>query len=130
MAGDKPTKTQRTYINELVAIMQRFEWDMAHRATREGRIPDAWRAVWKGRTRRKVKMSFWIEEDVVKFYRTLGPGHGPRMNEVLRAFMLARLAGMLEGEDLPESYRETWMGRAKPSLAEAVARMEQLGGEG
>jgi uncharacterized protein (DUF4415 family) len=123
----KPTKPQRDAFNEMVAIMSRFEWDMAHRATREARIPDEWREVWEGRTRRKRKLSFWIDEDVVKFFRSLGPGYGPRMNDVLRSFMLARLAGLIEREDLLAEYRERWMGRPKPSVAELLAEVERLG---
>jgi hypothetical protein len=39
--------------------------------------------------------------------------------------MLIRMAGRIEGRDLPGPYREWWMGRRKPSAAEAMAEMER-----
>jgi uncharacterized protein (DUF4415 family) len=123
----KPTKSQREAVNEMLGIMSRFAWDMARKATCEGCIPDEWRAIREGRSRRKPKLSFWIDEDVVRFFRSLGPGYGPRMNGVLRSFMLARMAGLIERDDLLREYRERWMGSAKPSVAGEV---ERSGGAG
>jgi uncharacterized protein (DUF4415 family) len=120
------TGRRRESVNEMIAIMQRFEWDMAHAATREGRIPEEWRQVWEGQGRRKAKVSFWVDEDVVRFFRSLGPGYGPRMSRVLRSFMLARLGGMIERDDLLPEYRERWMGKAKPSVAEVMGWIEGL----
>jgi uncharacterized protein (DUF4415 family) len=113
---------------ELYALMDKFEWDFAHRATRDERFPDEWREIWQNRSHRKVKTSFWIDEDVVKFYRSLGHGHGPRMNAVLRSFMLARLAGLIESEDLPARLREKWMGRPRPSVTAVWAESEVANG--
>ncbi|GIT90721.1 hypothetical protein JANAI62_11760 [Jannaschia pagri] len=114
---------------ELFAIMDRFQWDLAHRATREGMIPDEWRKVWQDRGSRKRKVSLWVDEDVYRLFKSMGAGMGPRMNQVLGAFVRARLAGMLEGEDLSERYREEWMGKAKPSVAEAIAMYEKTLGK-
>ena len=119
-------RTRRDYITECVRMLERFEWDVAHAATLQGRIPDEWREVWQERTQRKAKVSFWIDEDVLKFFRSLGPRHGPRMNTVLRAFVYARLGRLIENEDLPASYREAWMGQAKPSMSELVAECESV----
>ncbi|PWJ17014.1 BrnA antitoxin family protein [Jannaschia seohaensis] len=120
------TKAQRARMHDMFAMMERFEWDLSRAATREARVPEEWREVWQTRSRKKQKLSFWVDADVVTFFRSLGPGYGPRMNTVLRAFMLARLAGLLEGEDLPEAYRERWMGKPKPSVAEARAMYEGM----
>ncbi len=41
MAGtEKMDKVQRNAVTEVIAAMQRFEWDMHHRVPREGRVPD------------------------------------------------------------------------------------------
>jgi uncharacterized protein (DUF4415 family) len=127
MADRKPNRTQHDATNAMIAAMQRFEWDLHHVATREGRVPREWREVWQNRTKRKTRVSLWLDEDVLKLFRSMGPGYGPRMNIVLRSFMYARMAAMLEGEDLLDSYREDWMGKKKPQVQEIVAEMERLG---
>jgi len=44
----------------------------------------------------------YVDEDVYWLFKSIGAGMGPRMNLVLGAFARARLAAMLEGEDLVE----------------------------
>lgn len=92
-------------------------------------IPDEWRRVWQDRSAPKRKISLWVDEDVYRLFKSMGHGMGPRMNSVLGAFVRARVAGMLEGEDLSERFREEWMGKAKPSADEAVAEWERSLGE-
>ncbi|SFI58200.1 hypothetical protein SAMN04488095_1287 [Jannaschia pohangensis] len=55
----------------------------------------------------------------------MGAGMGPRMTLVLGAFARARLAGLLEGDDLVEEARGAWMGRPKPSVVEIIAVLER-----
>ena len=128
----KMTKTQTGYLNQMIAAMQRFEWDMHSPIAQAGRIPSAWRGIWERRTAKKQRVSLWVNADVVKFFRSLGPGYGPRMNDVLHAFMMARLAGLIQGEDLHAEARENWMGKAKPQVYEVMAEMERAvaGSEG
>ena len=122
----KPTKRQRDYINEMISAMSRFEWDMHHHVSRMGRVPAGWRTLWQERDHAKTRVTIRVDADVLRFFKTLGAGHGPRMNTVLRAFMLARLGGLIEGEDLLAEYREEWMGRPKPGREEAYIRFAQL----
>ncbi|MEM7489152.1 MAG: hypothetical protein AAF390_08505 [Pseudomonadota bacterium] len=42
-----------------------------------------------------------------------------------RGWEARRLAGLLEGEDLPVRLREAWMGKPKPSVAELMAGVER-----
>ncbi|SFI58249.1 BrnA antitoxin family protein [Jannaschia pohangensis] len=119
------TKAQRNQTSEMLAMMMRFEWDMAHAATRRDRVPEDWRQIWQNRSQKKRKVSLYVDEDVYKLFRSMGSGMGPRMNTVLSAFVRARLAGLLEGEDLVEQARENWMGKAKPTAAECFALLER-----
>ncbi|WP_167767163.1 BrnA antitoxin family protein [Jannaschia formosa] len=121
--------TKQQARQELWAIMDRFQWDLGHRATREGMIPEEWRRLWQERGSRKRKVSLYVDEDVYRLFRSMGTGMGPRMNAVLGAFVRARLAGLLEGEDLSQRYREEWMGKPKPSADEAVAAWERAMGK-
>ena len=116
---------KRNNASEMIAAMMRFEWDMAHTATRQGRIPEDWREIWQNRSQKKRKISLYVDEDVYRLFKSMGAGMGPRMNRVLGSFARARLAGLLEGEDLIESAREAWMGKPKPSVAEIMAMLER-----
>jgi BrnA antitoxin of type II toxin-antitoxin system len=46
---------------------------------------------------------------VLKFFRSMGPGYQPRINQVLRAFMHAKLMGVLEGDDTLDRFRDQEM---------------------
>ncbi|MGB3408519.1 MAG: hypothetical protein WBA67_13625 [Jannaschia sp.] len=117
------TKLKTRAMAELVALMEQFQWDMAYTATRQDHIPAEWKAVWKERTGHKRKISLYVDEDVYKLFRSMGPGMGPRMNTVLGAFARARVAEMLEGQDTLEGYRAKWAGKRRPKLEESVERL-------
>lgn len=118
------TTGKRNALGEMIGIMERFQWDMAHEATRDRALPEEWRKVWQERSSKKRKISLYVDEDVYRLFRSMGTGVGPRMNTVLSAFVRARVAGMLDGDDLLEEYREKWMGKPKPQIAEIIAKME------
>jgi len=42
---------------------------------------------------------------VLKFFRSMGPDYGPRINDVLRSYMHARLAGVIRGAETLAHYR-------------------------
>lgn len=113
-------------MNAMLAAMQRFEWDMHSAVGRARRVPEEWREVWQNRRPRKSRVTLWVDDDVIKLFRSMGPGYGPRMNLVLRSFMFARLTGMLEGEDLADEFRERWMGKKKPQVGEIMAEIDRL----
>lgn len=126
MTGTRTSKSTKDAISSMAAAMRRFEWDMRDVVSQAGRVPDVWREVWQNRTRRKKRVTFWMDEDVLKLFRSMGPGYGPRMNDVLRSFMYARMGSLLEGEDLVAEYREEWMGEPKPDIAALKVRYQQM----
>ncbi|WP_308915520.1 BrnA antitoxin family protein [Jannaschia sp. LMIT008] len=105
---------KRDHLNDLFRQMSRLEWDLMHDVTVKMRLPREWEEIWETRSPAKTRVTVRLDDDVLKFFRAMGDGYGPRMNAVLRTFMLARLSGMMEGEDLPEAYREKWLGKARP----------------
>ena len=115
MAGMGAVQQERR--SEMIAAMKRFEWDMQDAVARAGRLPAEWQKIWEGRGAPKERVTLRLDRDVVRFFRSMGDGYGPRMNAILRSFMLARLAGMIRHEDLAEQYRETWMGKPRPTPA-------------
>ncbi|MEM9797984.1 MAG: BrnA antitoxin family protein [Pseudomonadota bacterium] len=116
---------QREHMNEMMAAMARFEWDMHDTVARAGRLPPEWREIWEGRGAPKERVTLRLDRDVVRFFRSMGDGYGPRMNAILRAFMQARLAGLIEHGDLTEKYREDWMGQPRPTEAAHRAEVER-----
>ncbi|MEM6307177.1 MAG: BrnA antitoxin family protein [Pseudomonadota bacterium] len=65
-------------------------------------IPQAWQDLCVDEDPRHpttTRVTLRLDSDVVKFFRTMGPGYQPRINRVLRAFMELRRAKVLNGPD-------------------------------
>ncbi len=66
----------------------------------DGRTSDAWlAAVVFGSAEAKMPVNIRLDADIVRFFRASGPGYQTRINEVLKAFVAARL----RAGDLPEA---------------------------
>ena len=115
------TKRAKAAMAEMMSIMDRLHWDMQWRVTTQGRLPEEWTRIWRERSHRKTRVTIRVDEDVARYFRSMGDGHGPRMNGVLRSFMLAQLAGLIEHDDLPAKYREEWMDKPRPRIATTYA---------
>ena len=96
----KLTPRQNAQYHYMMDVMRRFEWDMHNRIEMSGRIPPEWHEIAQDRPdRTKQQVNIGLDEDVLKFFRSLGQGYGARINLVLKSFMHARLAGVLEGPE-------------------------------
>ncbi|SFI89137.1 BrnA antitoxin family protein [Jannaschia pohangensis] len=124
MAGLGSRQTEHQ--NEMIAAMERFEWDMHDAVGRAGRLPPEWREIWEAKGAPKTRMTLRLDADVVRFFKSMGAGYGPRMNSVLRSFMLARLAGLIRHGDLAGKYRETWMEKPRPSPATRRIEVQRM----
>lgn len=127
--GQAMGRRQAEHQGDMIRAMRAFEWDMHATISRAGRLPAEWREIWEQRSAKKERVTLRVDTDVVRFFKSMGDGYGPRMNAVLRSFMQARLAGLIEGEDLAETYRERWMGVARPSPATEAQRKAQKAAE-
>ena len=66
--------------------MRRLEWDLHNTIDLGGRIPEDWHEIAQTRgPRPKVKVTLWIEADVVRFFKSQGRGYGERIGAVLSA---------------------------------------------
>lgn len=99
----KPARAHHFYMAE---AMKRLEWDLQNHLLNERRIPEAWHEISTRRTSAKKQLTVRFEEDVVKFFKSAGPGYQSRMNDVLRAFMHAKLGGFLHGEETIDAFRD------------------------
>ncbi len=86
--------------------MRRLEWDLHHRIEVTGRIPVEWHEIAREEPRGGTeRVSLRLDKDVVKFFRSMGLGYGPRINRVLRSYMHARLAGVIRGAETAPEFR-------------------------
>ena len=91
----KLTKTQNEHFYYMADAMRRLEWDLHSTVFHAQRIPRDWHQIATQRETEKTRITLRVDRDVVKWFRSMGPGYQPRMNDVLRAFMHAKLAGLL-----------------------------------
>ena len=126
----RQTAKQRENFTYLMDVMQRLEWDLHNTIEATDRIPDEWHDIAARRPLlAKVKVNLGLEADVVRFFKSMGAGYGPRINDVLKSYMYARLAGLLKGAETVAHYRrsEELFDGPKPRFGD-VARM--MGEEG
>lgn len=109
-------KIQREHHNYFVDLMKQIEWDLHQQMLDKRRVPDEWHEIARGKMRQaKTRVTLRLEEDVVKFFRKMGPGYQQRMNDVLSAWMHGRLAALIKGPDASdidlELMRVDWRAR-------------------
>lgn len=81
--------------------LEQIEYDLYDALNRNQTIPNEWSEIWQGEDRdtKTTRLTIRLDADVVRFFKSLGPGYQPRMNRVLRSFMQARLSKMIEGPE-------------------------------
>ena len=96
-------KTKRKHLGYMQDILQQLEWDLHQPVLSRNRIPYAWRDIAEARyPQPKTRITLWVEKDVLRFYESMGKGYQARMNDTMRAFMLARLGDILKEKDVIE----------------------------
>ncbi len=104
----KMTRKSRANYYYMMDAMQRLDWDLHHHIEATDHIPREWHDIAKQQVAKsKVHLTMRVDEDVVRFFKSMGAGHLVRMNDVLRTFMHARLAGVLRGADTIDYYRRS-----------------------
>lgn len=106
MDGKPLTKAQREHHHYLIDHMSRVEFDMHHRIWINERVPRDWARIAEEASPRKKRVTIRVDADVVTFFRKMGTGYGPRMNDVLRAFMHAKLMGLFQGDETLDKFKE------------------------
>ncbi|MEM0976886.1 MAG: BrnA antitoxin family protein [Pseudomonadota bacterium] len=84
----------------------------------------------------KEKISIRIDEDVLKFFRAMGPNYTTKINYVLRTFVMGRLArvlfsrsGALDQEELLLGIRQKSVREQMKELKEWEKRFGERGGD-
>jgi uncharacterized protein (DUF4415 family) len=96
----KAETAERAAYHHLADTMKSLEAALNKGLTDGGFIPDEWREVGQAAPEpRRTRVTIRLDEDVVKFFRLMGVNYQGRINQVLRAFMLARLAKVVPGPE-------------------------------
>jgi uncharacterized protein (DUF4415 family) len=90
------TGRQAEAYHRMADAMRRLEWDIANRLWQGEGLPEGWAriAAEEGPGPRR-RTTLWVDERVLRFFRTTGKGWHGRMNDVLVAFVNARLSGAI-----------------------------------
>jgi len=103
---EKQTAKQRANYYYMADAMRRLEWDLHNTIEATSRIPEEWHEIARGSAAPlKGRVTMRMDADVLRFFKSMGAGHLPRMNEVLRSYMYARLAGVIRGAETVDFYK-------------------------
>ena len=100
------TPAQRRHYHYMSDVMKRLEWDLHNTIELTDRIPEEWHAISRETPEAAgQKVNLRLDADVLKFFRSMGEGYGPRINLVLKSYMHARLAGVIKGAETVNHYK-------------------------
>jgi uncharacterized protein (DUF4415 family) len=95
----------RTHYNHMATHLRGLEFDLRWGMEGSDRIPAAWADIaMEPYCPLKEQVTMRVDEDVLRFFRATGRGYLTRMNNVLRTYMLARLAGVVKGAEREKPY--------------------------
>ncbi|OAN97588.1 hypothetical protein A8B74_10045 [Sulfitobacter geojensis] len=88
----KDAFTQMMYELEDLQLGMRDEW-------LQDSLPLEWDGMEYGSPspRAKTRVTIRIDSDMLRWFRKMGPGYGPRMNQILRIYWTALLGGGIKG---------------------------------
>lgn len=94
----KHRKVEEIRQRELALQIRIHDLEMEERLRKRRHIPSAWRdlADESPCTPRKGKLTLSLDDDMIKWYRSLGRGYQTRINSVLRFYMMNLLSEELK----------------------------------
>lgn len=104
--GKPLTAKQREHHHYLIDAMARIDYDLHNRIYINQRVPSDWTRIATSPSPHRKRVTIRLDEDVLKFFRSMGRDYGPRINDVLKAFMHARLMGLLHGDETVDQFKE------------------------
>ena len=98
--GYRMTARQRAAYEDFVETSRAFDWDLRYAVSTGRVIPEAWRTAFGAKVVKKEQVTIRLDADAVKYFRSFGRGWQASLNLVVRAYVKARLAGILKSPDL------------------------------
>lgn len=123
MEAEKLRGKKAEHYHYMADAMRRLEWDLHRKIEATGRIPVEWHEIAQEEGRVGTECtSLRLDRDVLRFFKSMGLGYGPRINRVLRTYMHARLAGVIRGADTAPMFRVPMAGE-RPLWGETAQAM-------
>lgn len=98
MTARKPNPT--VHYHNLAHTLRGLEEDLRWGLDGSARIPAAWTEIaMQPAQPGKLQLTIRLDVDVAKFFKAMGTAYLTQINRVLRAFMEARLAGLVKGAE-------------------------------
>lgn len=119
----RPAKV--SHYHYMADAMRRLEWDLHNHIEATSRVPTEWHEIAaRAHDQPTERVTVRIDRDVLRFFRSMGAGYGPRLNEVLRSYMHARLAGVIKGAECVDYFRKAQddHGGDRPMWGESARR--------
>lgn len=103
MPSRKRSKDEEVDVGEMFDVLEDIQDDLDRRKLKFDLIPPGWSSVARDTpvTPPKAKVSLSLDEDMVAWFRSLGRGYQPRMNAVLRVYMLSVIAKEIRRKAAP-----------------------------
>ena len=128
MPTSRPTAASRKLLAQyhgLAVNLRDLETDLRWGLEESPRIPEEWhRIALQPGVPGKRAVTIRLDEDVFDFFKAMGRGYLTRMNSVLRAFMQARLAGVVKGPE-DEDYKPTPLETYMVEVVELIQQMSR-----
>ena len=102
----KRTMSEKRGLYSLSQTLERLNRNLYHKERYADHIPEMWHDIVKSYDEEKDKITIRVDRSAVKFFKSMGPRYQVKMNLVLRAFVQARAAGMLERMEKEVSFWE------------------------
>lgn len=94
----KAEEVRRANRHYMADAMRMLEWDLHSAILREMRIPEEWHEIAQKKPgQRKTRVTLRLDQDLVTFFRSMGPDWQVRVNHLMSVWMHARLAGLIQG---------------------------------
>lgn len=119
----KRTESERRGLYKLSQTLDRLERNLYHAERYADHIPQVWHDIVKQYEEESERITIRVDKSALKFFRAMGPKYQVRINLVLRAFVQARAAGLLETMEKETSF---WEQHFCEERAKAVERAQGM----
>lgn len=98
MGVSKAEEVRRVNYHYMADAMRQLEWDLHSTILDRMRIPEEWHQIAREKpAKAKTRVTLRLDEDLVKFFPSMGPDWQVRVNRLMSVWMHARLAGLIRG---------------------------------